>query len=66
MPDWEKTLALLDQQGWEYTGAKCIDLETGRDCYLVSVTRGEANLTSLWPDLAEAAKALQNLVQAAS
>ena len=61
MQDWERTLALLSQEGWSYAYVKCIDLEKGTDTYYVSIRRGEQRLTSLRPTLAEAVGALYQL-----
>jgi hypothetical protein len=52
----------MRREGWEYACAKCIDLETGGEVYLVSINRGNEKLTSLWPTLEEAAKSLSRLV----
>lgn len=61
MQDWERTLALLGEQGWNYAYVKCIDLEAGTDAFYVSIRRGDQNLTSLRPSLAEAVHALGQL-----
>lgn len=52
---WEKTLERLRRQGWGFACAKCIDLETQEEFYLVSVYRGHEGLTKLFSTLEEAA-----------
>lgn len=66
MQDWEKTLALLVEQGWHYAYIKCIDLEEGTDNFYVSIRRGNQNLTSLRPSLAEAVRVLGHLASEAA
>jgi hypothetical protein len=59
---WEKTLELMHRQGWEFACAKCIDLETKAEIYLVSVNRGHEGLTSLFSTLEEAAMTLNRFL----
>ena len=59
---WEKTMDLLHRQGWEFACAKCIDLETHEELFLVSVNRGGENLTRLFPSLEEAALILNSVL----
>ncbi|MDD2901082.1 MAG: hypothetical protein PHU44_01455 [Syntrophales bacterium] len=66
MQDWERTLALLCEQGWNYAYVKCIDLEAGTDAFYVSIRRGDQNLTSLRPSMEEAVRTLSQLVESAA
>jgi hypothetical protein len=63
--NWEKTLEVLRRQGWEYSYAKFVDLEAQEELYWVSISRGDQNLTSLWPTLEEAASNLNQFLVAA-
>lgn len=63
--NWQKTLELLDRQGWECTYARFIDLEAQEEFYWVSISRGDKNLTSLWPTLEEAAMTVNRFVASA-
>jgi len=59
---WEKTIELLGRQGWEFACAKCIDLETQEEFFLVSINRAEEKLTRLFPTLEEAAMTLNRVL----
>jgi hypothetical protein len=62
---WQKTLELLDRQGWEYSYAKFVDLVDQKELYWVSIRRGDKRLTCLWPTLEEAAKNVSRFVASA-
>ena len=62
MANWQKTLELLDRQGWECTYARFVDLEAQEQFYWVSISRGDKHLTSLWPTLEEAARTVTRFV----
>lgn len=66
MENWQKTLELLDRQGWECTYARFVDLEAQKEFYWVSISRGDKNLTSLWPTLEEAAMTVNRFVASAA
>jgi hypothetical protein len=60
--NWQKTLELLDRQGWECFYARFVDLEDQKELYWVSISRDDKNLTSLWPTLDEAAMNVNRFV----
>ncbi len=59
---WDKTLELLRRDGWELACAKCIDLETKKEFFLVSINRGDEKLLKLFPTLEEAAVKLSQFL----
>jgi hypothetical protein len=63
MQDWERTLALLRENGWSYAYVKCIDLEAGTETFYASIRRGDQNLISLRPTLEEAVRTLSQLAE---
>lgn len=63
MQDWERTLALLRENGWSYAYVKCIDLEAGTETFYASIQRGDQNLISLRPTLEEAVRTLGQLAE---
>lgn len=65
MEKWQKTLELLDRQGWECVYAKFVDLEAQEEYYWVSISRGDKRLTSLWSTLEEAAMTVDRFVATA-
>jgi hypothetical protein len=62
---WQKTMELLDRQGWEFSYAKFVDLADQRELYWVSISRGDKRLTCLWPTLDEAAMNVNRFVASA-
>jgi hypothetical protein len=64
--NWQKTMELLDRQGWECSYAKLVDLEGQKELYWVSITLGDKRLTCLWPTLEEAAINVNHFVAAAA
>ena len=65
MENWQKTLELLDRQGWECTYARFVDLEAQKELYWVSINRGDKRLICLWPTLEEAAMNVNRFVASA-
>jgi hypothetical protein len=60
--NWQKTMELLDRQGWECSYAKFVDLDDQKELYWISISRGDKRLTCLWPTLEEAAKNVNRFV----
>jgi hypothetical protein len=63
VPDWERALESLRQQGWGYGYGKCHDTATGGEFYLVHLRRGEKKLSISMPTLEEAVTTISRLAQ---
>jgi hypothetical protein len=66
MKSWEKVLESLYRQGWGYGYAKCLDVESGAEVYLVNLSRGEERLTTVRSTLEEAVRAMSRLAAVSS
>ncbi len=64
MRRWEEVLDSLHREGWGYGYAKCLDVESGSEVYLVNISRNGERLTTVKPTLEEAVHAVSQLLAA--
>jgi hypothetical protein len=65
MKEWENTLELLRQRGWNYGYVKCLDTETGDENYLVNLSRRIKRLSIVKSTIEEAVTAISRLADEA-
>jgi hypothetical protein len=63
MQEWENTLELLRQRGWDYGYVKCLDMETAGDIYAVNLGRGTKRLSVTKGTIEEAVTAISRLAE---
>lgn len=63
MEEWENTLELLRQRGWDYGYVKCHDKETGGENYSVNLGRGTKRLSVIKCTIEEAVTAINRLAE---
>ena len=63
MKEWENTLELLRQRGWDYGYVKCLDTETGGESYSVNLGRGTKRLSVSKGSIEEAVTAISRLAE---
>jgi hypothetical protein len=63
MKEWENTLELLRQRGWDYGYVKCLDTETAGEIYSVNLGRGTKRLSVIKGTMEEAVNAISRLAE---
>ena len=63
MKEWENTLELLRQRGWDYGYVKCLDTETAGEIYSVNLGRGTKRLSVIKGTIEEAVNAISRLAE---
>jgi hypothetical protein len=63
MKEWEITLELLRQRGWDYGYVKCLDTEAGGEIYSVNLGRGTERLSVIKGTIEEAVTAINRLAE---
>ena len=65
MKEWENTLELLRQRGWDYGYVKCLDTETAGEIYAVNLGRATMRLSVTRCTMEEAVTAINRLAEEA-
>ncbi len=65
MKEWERTLELLRQRGWDYGYVKCLDTQTAGETYAVNLGRGTKRLSVAMGTMEEAVAAISRLAEEA-
>lgn len=63
MKDWENTLELLRQRGWDYGYVKWFDTNKGGESYAVNLGRGTKRLSVTKGTIEEAVAAISRLAE---
>jgi hypothetical protein len=63
MKEWENTLELLRQRGWDYGYVKCLDTETGGEIYSVNLGRKTKRLSVIKGTIEEAVTTISRLAE---
>ncbi len=63
MKEWENTLELLRQRGWDYGYVKCLDAKTAGEIYALNLGRGTKRLSVIKGTMEEAVTAIKRLAE---